>query len=317
MPRMAYSLTCSTMSSASRLRAASPIAASGSSAPGVRNRAASRATVAPARAKIPAAIRSPGWTASARRVPSAAPVTAITARSSGRRPPGSGEVAREGAPRRARRSKDIAGRTVSRAPIGARPGPVTVTARTPETSVDPDRLRRALEVAVAAATAPAPLILAAFRSPALATEAKADGTPVTAADREAEATIRAALRRAGEWGTLEILGEEGGADGEPGPLRWIIDPIDGTRAFARGLPTFGTIVALEETASRRALVGVIHLPAAGETLAAARGLGARRGGTGGGMEVRASRAGDLRTAIVSVPDLAEFRAAGMAEGYHR
>jgi len=170
---------------------------------------------------------------------------------------------------------------------------------------------------VAAATAPAPLILAAFRSPALATEAKADGTPVTAADREAEATIRAALRRAGEWGTLEILGEEGGADGEPGPLRWIIDPIDGTRAFARGLPTFGTIVALEETASRRALVGVIHLPAAGETLAAARGLGARRGGTGGGMEVRASRAGDLRTAIVSVPDLAEFRAAGMAEGYHR
>lgn len=166
---------------------------------------------------------------------------------------------------------------------------------------------------MAAATAPAPLILAAFRSPALATEAKADGTPVTAADREAEAAIRAALRRAGEWGQLEILGEEGGAEGEPGPLRWIIDPIDGTRAFARGLPTFGTIVALEETGSGRALLGVIHLPAAGETLAAARGLGARRGATA----LRASRAADLRDAIVSVPDLAEFRAAGLAEGYHR
>src|SRR4029453_3521694 len=122
------------------------------------------------------------------------------------------------------------------------------------------------------------IILAGFRSAALLVEAKGDGTPVTAADREAELAIRRSLRGSSEFGGFGILGEEGGSDGEAGEYRWIVDPIDGTRGFARGLPTFGTLIALEETTSERALIGVIHLPLTDETLAGARGLGATRNG---------------------------------------
>ncbi|HEU5170091.1 MAG TPA: inositol monophosphatase family protein [Gemmatimonadales bacterium] len=178
--------------------------------------------------------------------------------------------------------------------------------------MDRARLARALELAVAAATAPRARILASFRSPALRAEAKADGSPVTAADRDAEAIVRAALRGSPEFGGLEILGEEGGLEGGPSPFRWIIDPIDGTRGYARGLPTFGTIVALEETASARALVGVIHLPASGETVSAARGLGCFRDG----RPARASAVAAFEDAILSAPDLAQFREAGCPELYH-
>ncbi len=178
-------------------------------------------------------------------------------------------------------------------------------------ALDAAALTRARDLAVAAAIAPRDLILAGFHSTSLAIEAKADGSPVTAADREAEAVIRGRLRGSAEFGEFGILGEEGGLEGGPAEYRWIVDPIDGTRGFSRGLPTFGTLVALEETASHRALVGVIHLPVTAETLAAARGLGAARNG----QPLRASRAADLRSAIVSVPDVIEFRATGMEQAY--
>ncbi len=177
--------------------------------------------------------------------------------------------------------------------------------------LDAAALGRARDLAVAAASAPRDLILAGFRSPSLAVEAKPDGTPVTPADREAEAVIRRRLRASAEFGGFPVLGEEAGLEGGPAEYRWIVDPIDGTRAFSRGLPTFGTLVALEETASQRALVGVIHLPVTAETLAAARGLGAVRNG----RSLRVSQATDLRSAMVSVPDVIEFRAAGMEQAY--
>ncbi len=177
--------------------------------------------------------------------------------------------------------------------------------------MDRDRLARALELAISAVTAPRARILATFRSPALRAEAKADGSPVTAADRDAERIVRETLRASPEFGGLEILGEEGGLDGAASPYRWIIDPIDGTRAYTRGLPTFGTIVALEASATGRALVGAIHLPASGETVSAARGVGAFRDGE----PVSASRAERLDDAIISAPDRAQFREAGCPELY--
>jgi histidinol phosphatase-like enzyme (inositol monophosphatase family) len=172
-------------------------------------------------------------------------------------------------------------------------------------------LGRARDLAVRAARAPREIILASFRSTTLVVESKGDGTPVTAADREAELAIRHCLRGSSEFGRFGILGEEGGADGEEGRYRWIVDPIDGTRGFARGLPTFGTLIALEETTSERALIGVIHLPLTDETLAGARGLGATRNG----RPIRASQAQELRSAVVSLPDFAEFRAVGMESLY--
>lgn len=178
--------------------------------------------------------------------------------------------------------------------------------------MQPDALARALELAIAAALAPRGRILASFRSEDLRADRKADGSPVTAADRDAERIVRERIRGSREFGAVEILGEEAGLEGPAGVYRWIIDPIDGTRAFTRGLPTFGTIVALEERATGRALVGAIHLPASGETVSAARGLGAFRNG----VRIQASRCERLDDAIISAPDLAQFREAGCPELYY-
>ncbi|HEU4587805.1 MAG TPA: inositol monophosphatase family protein [Gemmatimonadales bacterium] len=178
--------------------------------------------------------------------------------------------------------------------------------------MDPTILSAALEAATAAAQAPAERILRTWRSPGLAAETKADGSPVTAADRDAEAIVRAALRSSAGVGQWEMQGEECGLDGGPSPYRWLIDPIDGTRAYTRGLPTFGTIVALEDAATGRGLVGAIHLAAERETLSASRNRRTERNG----VPVRASAARELRTAIVSRPDLAEFRAAGLEGPFH-
>jgi fructose-1,6-bisphosphatase/inositol monophosphatase family enzyme len=177
----------------------------------------------------------------------------------------------------------------------------------------PDALTRARDLAVAAALAPRERILATFRAPTLRTETKADGSPVTAADRDAERIARDVIRASPEFGGWEVLGEEGGFEGPTSLYRWIVDPIDGTRAYARGLPTFGTIVALEECATGRALVGVIHLPASGETLSAARGSGAFRDG----VLVQASHEGAIGEAIICAPDLAQFREAGCPDLYYR
>ena len=98
---------------------------------------------------------------------------------------------------------------------------------------------------------------------------KADQTPVTQADREAEAVIVERLRAA--FPEVGILGEEFGAHGAQG-RRWIIDPIDGTKNFIRGIPYWATLIALEEDGE--ITVGVVHAPATGDLLWARRGAGA-------------------------------------------
>jgi histidinol-phosphatase len=130
-----------------------------------------------------------------------------------------------------------------------------------------------MQLAVDAARSASDGILSGFRSKRLNTERKPDGSPVTECDRNAEKQIRAYLAKhqPENW---PVLGEELGDDSRGARYRWVIDPIDGTLAFSRGLPTFGTLLALEDVVEKRALVGVVHLPAMGETYFAARGLGA-------------------------------------------
>ena len=107
-----------------------------------------------------------------------------------------------------------------------------------------------------------------------AVETKTDGSPVTAADRGAERRLRELL--AARYPADGIVGEEeGAAEGSSG-RRWILDPIDGTRSFVHGVPLYGVMVALE--AGGDAVVGVLHFPGLGETVAAARGLGCRWNG---------------------------------------
>src|SRR4051794_28707350 len=90
----------------------------------------------------------------------------------------------------------------------------------------------------------------------LVVETKPDLTPVTEADRDVEAAIRAriAAERPGDG----ILGEEQGGSGS-GRRRWIVDPIDGTRNYSRGIPVWATLIALEEDGRLR--LGVVSAPA--------------------------------------------------------
>src|ERR1700742_2670313 len=94
-----------------------------------------------------------------------------------------------------------------------------------------------LQLAVEAARSAAAGILAGFRSDRLRTEHKPDGSPVTEFDRHAERQIGPDLSKhqPHDW---PVLGEELGDDSNGARYRWVIDPIDGTRAFSRGLPTF-------------------------------------------------------------------------------
>ncbi|MQC18585.1 MAG: histidinol-phosphatase [Chloroflexi bacterium] len=126
----------------------------------------------------------------------------------------------------------------------------------------------------------------------LGTAAKADGSLVTRADRAVEALLRERL--SARHPDDAILGEEEGyAAGAPGAGRWIIDPIDGTNGFARGLPIWGILIAYER--EDVVLLGVASAPALGTRWWAARGLGAYRGSTTGGHGGERIHVSDVRT----------------------
>lgn len=108
-----------------------------------------------------------------------------------------------------------------------------------------------------------------FQSRALEVTRKVDGTPVTAADRDAERFLRERLAEA--FPGDGVLGEEEGPTAGTTGRRWIIDPIDGTKAFTCGVPLYSNLLALED--EHGIAVGVVNLPALGETVWAGRGLG--------------------------------------------
>lgn len=103
---------------------------------------------------------------------------------------------------------------------------------------------------------------------------KDDGTPVTAVDRAVEAALR--TRIASSYPDHAVLGEEEGGAIDPHTPTWVIDPIDATANYARGVPLFATLIAVVE--GGRARVGVASAPALGERWDAAHGRGARRNG---------------------------------------
>jgi len=146
-----------------------------------------------------------------------------------------------------------------------------------------------LELALRLADAADAISLPHFGS-GLYIETKEDSTPVTAADRDVEAELRRIL--ALERPDDAVLGEEEGATAG-GARRWILDPIDGTRNYARGIPIWATLVALEESSSVR--VGVVSAPALGRRWWAERTQGAFLDGT----PIRVSSIARLEDAVVS------------------
>ena len=113
-----------------------------------------------------------------------------------------------------------------------------------------------------------PIALRYFRSSSLRVERKADRSPVTQADRAIEARLRTVLARLAPGES--ILGEEFGRSGVSDGTYWTIDPIDGTRAFSRGLPSWGIMVGRVERG--RAMLGIVDYPAFGITLGVAPGV---------------------------------------------
>ena len=154
-----------------------------------------------------------------------------------------------------------------------------------------------MEAAAEVARLAGDVALRHFRS-TLAVETKADGSPVTIADRGAE-------RAAREW--LEerfpgdgILGEELGLARPDAGRRWILDPIDGTKSFIHGVPLWGSLVALvEQTGPQsRVLAGAACFPALGESLAAAPGSGT----WWNGVRCSVSRVASIEEATVLTTD---------------
>ncbi|TWU00789.1 histidinol-phosphatase [Stieleria varia] len=109
-----------------------------------------------------------------------------------------------------------------------------------------------------------------FRSTGLVVDAKSDESPVTIADREAEQLVRRMITERFPDDTVQ--GEEFAETVGESSFRWVVDPIDGTKSFVCGVPLYSTLLALEKDGEP--IGGVIYLPALGEIVVAASGLGA-------------------------------------------
>jgi myo-inositol-1(or 4)-monophosphatase len=128
--------------------------------------------------------------------------------------------------------------------------------------------REETELALRMAQEAGKIILAYFQT-AVQVETKSDNSPVTIADRKSEEALRALMEK--HTPGYGIIGEEFGAQAGSADREWVIDPIDGTKAFIHGVPLFGTLLALLEKG--KPVVGVISLPALGHVMHASLGGG--------------------------------------------
>ncbi len=139
---------------------------------------------------------------------------------------------------------------------------------------------------------------------------KHDDSPVTAADQATEEFIRGEIEK--NYPTHALVGEEYGEKaGQGNPFRWIVDPIDGTKSFLKGVPFYSVLIALEiEGVSR---VGAVCFPALDEILYAADGLGAWCNG----KRVRVSEVSRLKEAVFCYTSWAGFRTKGRVDVFEQ
>ncbi|MBM4022125.1 MAG: inositol monophosphatase [Planctomycetes bacterium] len=170
-----------------------------------------------------------------------------------------------------------------------------------------------LAAAIAAARLAAAETLRWFGSPRLAVEKKADASPVTQADRAAEAILRQELLAA--FPEDAFLGEETGATPGRSGYEWVCDPIDGTKSFVRGVPLYATLVGCRQAG--RGILGVIAIPALDEMAYAAVGGGAWHvRGDAAVVPARVSDRGGIADGLVCSSDFVDFGrwSAGSAAG---
>ena len=188
-------------------------------------------------------------------------------------------------------------------------------AATPLTAATDPAVGHRLDAALAAARLAAAETLRWFHDPGLVIDTKADASPVTQADRAAEAILRGHLLAA--FPDDAFLGEETGATAGTSGYEWIVDPIDGTKSFIRGVPLYATLVGCRQAG--RGVLGVIAIPALDELVYAARGGGAWHvRGAAAAVAARVSARATLGEALVCSSDFTSFarwsggRAAGAA-----
>ncbi|HUO40519.1 MAG TPA: histidinol-phosphatase [Mycobacterium sp.] len=142
----------------------------------------------------------------------------------------------------------------------------------------------------------------------LVVDTKPDMTPVTDADQAVEAALRSAIASDRPGDT--VYGEELGGDRSPEGRQWVIDPIDGTKNYVRGVPIWATLIALLH--DDVPVVGVVSAPAMRQRWWAAAGHGAY---SNGGRRLRVSAVGELAAASLSFSDLTGWAARGMREAF--
>lgn len=155
------------------------------------------------------------------------------------------------------------------------------------------------------------LTMSRFRSEDLVVESKPDLTPVTDADRAAEELVRSQLKRTRPRDAVE--GEEFDTTGH-GPRRWVIDPIDGTKNFVRGVPVWATLIGLVD--NQQPVLGLVSAPALGRRWWAATGSGAWTGRSlTSAKRIRVSQVGRLGDASLSYSSLSGWRERGRRDDF--
>jgi histidinol-phosphatase len=163
-----------------------------------------------------------------------------------------------------------------------------------------------LELALALAAEADAITMRGFQSSTLGVRTKSDRTPVSEADEATERMIRERLAR--ERPEDGVIGEEYGTSGST-RRRWIIDPIDGTKNYIRGVPVFATLIALEEEG--RMTAGVISAPALARRWWAARGEGAFCNE----RPIRVSNVDSIERAGLGYSSLPDFEAHGLGRQF--
>ncbi|AZI58359.1 histidinol-phosphatase [Nakamurella antarctica] len=173
-------------------------------------------------------------------------------------------------------------------------------------------LERDLALALTMADAADSISLKRFGASDLVVESKPDLTPVSDADLAVETAIRKILTT--ERPDDAVVGEEFGADLPTSGRRWVIDPIDGTKSFVRGVPVWATLIALFD--DDEVVVGVVSAPALSRRWWAASGLGAHSSFQGQEPRpISVSGVRDLGDANLSFSELAEWETAGKLDTF--
>ena len=169
-----------------------------------------------------------------------------------------------------------------------------------------DLLGKRMEFAAEAAWRAGKCTLPYFQT-SIEPEWKVDGSPVTIADKEAETLLRGLVQKA--FPDDGIVGEEFNEKKGTSGNRWIIDPIDGTHSFLRGVPFFGVLVAMENPDG--VVLGVVYLPALDEMVYAARGEGC----WWNGRRAAVSDVRELKDACICYTSASSLAAEGRANSW--